>query len=73
MILSVGAVNSHLVKLGLRGYCSINTELEALDTTFILQFSVRAGATTINPYLVLNIIYKDTKKNYLEKLILVLV
>ena len=33
MVLSVGAINSILVKLGLRGYCSINVETsETLDT-----------------------------------------
>ena len=37
-ILIVGAVHSHLVKLGLRGYCSLNVECsDALDT-HSLQF-----------------------------------
>ena len=50
-ILAVGAVHSHLVKLGLRGYCSLNVESsDALDThTFAVLIGV--GATTINPYL----------------------
>ena len=54
MILSVGAVNSHLVKLGLRGYCSINVETsETLDThSFAVLIGV--GATTINPYLIID-------------------
>ena len=47
MVLSVGAINSILVKLGLRGYCSINVETsETLDThSFAVLIGV--GATTI--------------------------
>ena len=65
MILSVGAVNSHLVKLGLRGYCSINVETsETLDThSFAVLIGV--GATTINPYLIIDCIKQNMKKNCL--------
>ena len=61
-ILSVGAVHSHLVKLGLRGYCSINVESsDALDThTFAVLIGV--GATTINPYLAIDSIYQRFEK-----------
>ena len=50
-ILIVGAVHSHLVKHGLRGYCSLNVECsDALDThSFAVLIGV--GATTVNPYL----------------------
>ena len=34
-ILVVGAVHSHLVKLGLRGYCSLNVECSDALTPFI--------------------------------------
>ena len=62
MILSVGAVNSHLVKLGLRGYCSINVETsETLDThSFAVLIGV--GATTINPYLIIDCIKQRYEK-----------
>ncbi len=68
MILSVGAVNSHLVKLGLRGYCSINVETaETLDThSFAVLIGV--GATTINPYLVLDSIYQRYEKKLFGKI-----
>ena len=61
-ILAVGAVHSHLVKLGLRGYCSINVESsDALDThTFAILIGV--GATTINPYLAIDSIHQRFEK-----------
>jgi glutamate synthase (NADPH) large chain len=61
-ILAVGAVHSHLVKLGLRGYCSINVESsDALDThSFAILIGV--GATTINPYLAIDSIYQRFEK-----------
>ena len=68
MILSVGAVNSHLVKLGLRGYCSINVETsETLDThSFAVLIGV--GATTINPYLIIDCIKQRYEKKLFNKL-----
>ncbi len=62
MILAVGAVHSHLVKLGLRGYCSLNVETsETLDThSFAILIGV--GATTINPYLAIDSIYQRFEK-----------
>ena len=61
-ILAVGAVHSHLVKLGLRGYCSINVESsDALDThSFAILIGV--GATTVNPYLAIDSIYQRFEK-----------
>ena len=66
-ILTVGAVHSHLVKLGLRGYCSINVESsDALDThTFAVLIGV--GATTINPYLAIDSIYQRYEKKLFGK------
>ena len=65
MILAVGAVHSHLVKLGLRGYCSINVETsETLDThSFAVLIGV--GATTINPYLAIDSIFQRYEKKLL--------
>ena len=53
--LAVGAAHSHLVKNGLRGYCSLNVECsDALDThSFAVLIGV--GATTINPYLAIDL------------------
>jgi Glutamate synthase central domain. len=39
MALAVGAINSNLVNLGLRGYCSINAETsETLETHSVCSF-----------------------------------
>ncbi|MFL2890174.1 MAG: glutamate synthase large subunit [Pelagibacteraceae bacterium] len=66
-ILSVGAVHSHLIKLGLRGYCSINVESsDALDThAFAVLIGV--GATTINPYLAIDSIHQRFEKKLFGK------
>ncbi len=66
-ILIVGAVHSHLVKLGLRGYCSLNVECsDALDThSFAILIGV--GATTVNPYLAIDSIYQRFEKKLFGK------
>ena len=66
-ILAVGAIHAHLVKLGLRGYCSINVEAsDALDThSFAVLIGV--GATTINPYLAIDSIYQRFEKKLFGK------
>ncbi|MDC0216361.1 glutamate synthase large subunit [Candidatus Pelagibacter sp.] len=58
MLLSVGAINSHLIKNKLRGYVSINAQTgEVLDThSFATLLGV--GATTVNPYLALDSLYQ---------------
>ena len=68
-ILTVGAVHSHLVKLGLRGYCSLNVECaDALDThSFAILIGV--GATTVNPYLAIDSIYQRFEKKLFLSLI----
>ena len=68
MILAVGAIHSNLVKLGLRGYSSINVQTaEAMDThSFAVLLGV--GATTINPYLVIDSIYQRYQKKLFGKL-----
>ena len=67
-ILAVGAVHSHLVKLGLRGYCSLNVEsADALDThSFAVLIGV--GATTVNPYLAIDSINQRFEKKLFGKL-----
>ena len=66
-ILAVGAVHSHLVKHGLRGYCSLNVECsDALDThSFAVLIGV--GATTVNPYLAIDSIYQRHEKKLFGK------
>ena len=66
-ILIVGAVHSYLVKLGLRGYCSLNVECsDALDThSFAVLIGV--GATTVNPYLAIDSIYQRFEKQLFGK------
>jgi glutamate synthase (NADPH) large chain len=66
-ILAVGAVHAHLVKLGLRGYCSLNVESsDALDThSFAVLIGV--GATTINPYLAIDSIHQRFEKKLFGK------
>ena len=66
MLLCIGAINTHLTKLGLRGYVSINIQSgETLDThSFATMIGV--GATTINPYLAIDSLYERFQKNYLE-------
>ena len=66
-ILTVGAVHSHLVKHGLRGYCSLNVECsDALDThSFAVLIGV--GATTVNPYLAIDSIYQRFEKKLFGK------
>jgi len=67
MLLSVGAINTYLVKNKLRGYVSINAQTgEALDThSFATLLGV--GATTINPYLALDSLYQRFEKNLFGK------
>ena len=66
-ILTVGAVHSHLVKHGLRGYCSLNVQCsDALDThSFAVLIGV--GATTVNPYLAIDSIYQRFEKKLFGK------
>jgi len=67
MLLSVGAINTYLIKNKLRGYVSINAQTgEALDThSFAILIGV--GATTVNPYLALDSLYQRFKKKLFGK------
>jgi len=68
MVLAIGAVNSKLIDLSIRGFASINVQTsEALDThSFAVLLGV--GATVINPYLALDSIHQRYEKKLFEKL-----
>ena len=62
MALTIGAVNSRLTNLGIRGFASINVQSsEVLDThSFAVLLAI--GATTIHPYIALDSIYQRFEK-----------
>jgi len=62
MSLAVGAINSKLVNLGIRGFASINVQTsEVLDThSFAVLLGV--GATTINSYIAFDSIHQRFEK-----------
>ena len=66
-ILVVGAVHSHLVKMGLRGYCSINVESSDVLDTHTFAVLIGVGATTINPYLAIDSIFQRYEKKLFGK------
>jgi len=66
-VLIVGAVHSHLVKMGLRGYCSINIESADILDTHSFAVLIGVGATTINPYLAIDSIFQRYQKNLFGK------
>ena len=62
MILVVGAVHAHLVKKGLRTYCSLTVRsAECLDTHYYAVL-VGAGATCVNAYLAQDVIAARHKR-----------
>ena len=62
MLLCIGAVNTHLIKLGLRGYVSINVQTgDALDTHSFATL-IGVGATTVNPYLAFDSLFERYSK-----------
>ena len=68
MLLCIGAVNTHLIKLSLRGYVSINVQTgDALDTHSFATL-IGVGATTVNPYLALDSIYQRFKRQLFQNL-----
>ena len=66
-VLFVGAVHSHLVKHGLRGYCSLNVECSDVLDTHSFAVLIGIGATTINPYLAIDSIHNRFVKKLFEK------
>ena len=67
MALAIGAINSRLVNLGIRGFASINVETaEVLDThSFAVLLGV--GATTINSYIAFDSIYQRYERKLFNK------
>ena len=62
ILLAVGAINTYLIKLKLRGYVSLNVQTgEAMDTHSFATI-IGAGATTVNPYLALDSLYQRFNK-----------
>ena len=62
ILLAVGAINTHLVKLKLRGYASINVQTgDAMDTHSFATI-IGVGATTVNPYLAFDSLYQRYSK-----------
>jgi len=68
MTLAIGAINSRLINLGIRGFASINIQTaEAFDThSFAVLLGV--GATTINPYIAFDSIYQRCEKRLFDKI-----
>ena len=68
MALAIGAINSRLVELGIRGFTSINVQTgEILDThSFAVLLGV--GATTINSYIAFDSIYQRYVKGLFGKI-----
>ncbi len=68
MVLAIGAINSRLVNVGIRGFASINIQSsEALDTHSAAVL-IGVGATTINPYIAIDSIYQRYEKGLFDKL-----
>ncbi len=68
MLLCIGAINTHLIKLGLRGYVSINVQTgDALDTHSFATL-IGVGATTVNPYLAFDSLFQRYSKNLFNEL-----
>ena len=51
MALAVGAVHTHLTRIGLRPYCSINVRAAEITDAHGLAVLIGLGATTVNPYM----------------------
>jgi len=68
MALAIGAINSRLVELGIRGFASMNVQTgEVLDThSFAVLLGV--GATTINSYIAFDSIYQRYEKGLFGKI-----
>ena len=68
MVLVIGAINSRLTDLGIRGFVSINVQTgEVLDThSFAVLLGV--GATTINSYIAFDSIHQRYEKELFGKI-----
>ena len=66
MLLCIGAINSHLINLDLRGYVSINVQTGDAFDTHSFATLIGVGATTVNPYLALDSLYQRFEKNLFQ-------
>ena len=68
MILAIGAINSKLTDLGIRGFTSINVRTGEVLDTHSSAVLLGVGATIINPYIAFDSIYQRYEKNLFGKL-----
>ena len=68
MAMAIGAINSRLVNLGIRGFASINVQTGEVLDTHSLAVLLGVGATTVNPYLAYDSIFQRYEKKLFGKL-----
>jgi len=68
MALAIGAINSRLVDMGIRGFASMNVQTSEVLDTHSFAVLLGAGATTINPYVAIDSIYQRYEKKLFGKL-----
>ena len=68
MLLCVGAINTHLINLCLRGNVSINVQTGETFDTHSYATLIGVGATTVNPYLALDSLYQRFKRKLFQNL-----
>ena len=62
MALAVGAVHTHLTRVGLRTYCSINVRAADVSDAHGLAVLIGLGATTVNPYMAFETVGARTQR-----------
>ena len=67
MALVIGAINSKLIDLGIRGFVSINVQTSEILDTHSFAVLLGVGATTINPYIALDSIHQRYEKRLFGK------
>ncbi len=67
MVLALGAINSRLVNLGIRGFASLNVQTAEVLDTHSFSVLLGIGTTIINPYLVFDSIYQRYEKKLFGK------
>ena len=68
MALAIGAINSRLVNMGIRGFASINVQTSEVLDTHSFAVLIGVGATTVNPYIAIDSIYQRYEKKLFGKL-----
>jgi len=68
MALAIGAINSRLVELGIRGFASINVQAGEIMDTHSFAVLLGVGATTINPYVAFDSIHQRYEKGLFGKI-----